>query len=62
VINGCFESDPAGTWSPDGNRIVCGNGDNREISVVDLATESATPVARANAAIWIDRHTLLIDV
>ena len=60
-------SDPAGTWSPDGSRVVgirFGlNGDgSRSIIVIDIATGDASPVAQGNGAIWVDDHTLLIDV
>jgi Tol biopolymer transport system component len=55
-------SNPAGTWSPDGSRIVClGTGGNR-IVVVDIATGEATPVAEGSEAIWLDNHTLLVEV
>ena len=46
IISNCT-SNPAGTWSPDGSRIVCVeagvNGDGR-IMVVDMATGDATRV------------------
>ena len=51
---------PAGTWSPDGNRIVCVD-DARRIIVVDIATGDTSPVAEGNGAIWLDRHTLLVE-
>lgn len=60
VIPNC-NWNPAGAWSPDGSRIVCSEGGNR-IVVVDIATGDATPVADGGAAIWIDRHTLLVEV
>ena len=59
-------SEPAGTWSPDGTRIVCrGPGDLDWVAgiiVVDIATGESWPVAEGHAAIWLDDHTLLIDV
>jgi Tol biopolymer transport system component len=57
----CYKSTPAGTWSPDGSRIVCSNGGG-DIVVVDIATGAATEVAEGWNAIWLDDHTLLIDV
>jgi hypothetical protein len=58
-------SNPAGTWSPDGSRIVA-TGLNesaqwRAIIVVDIATGTSTPVAEGSVAIWLDDHTLLIE-
>ena len=61
VIPG-FESSPAGTWSPDGDRIVVGDGSDSGIIVVDIATGAASSVGEGRAAIWVDRHTLLVDV
>ena len=64
VIPG-WVSSPAGTWSPDGSRIVVmdgGDGLPSVIMVVDIATEAATIVANGQAAIWLDDHTLLVDV
>jgi Tol biopolymer transport system component len=54
-------SDPSGTWSPDGSRIVCSRFSGG-IIVVDIATGDATFVAEGSSAIWLDDHTLLIDV
>ena len=57
-------SNPAGTWSPDGSRIVClanfesGGG----VVIVDIATGRRSPVAKGNGAIWLDEHTLLVEV
>jgi len=53
-------SNPAGTWSPDGSRIVCAEA-NR-IIVIDIATGEATSVAPGREAIWLDDHTLLVSV
>jgi sugar lactone lactonase YvrE len=58
-LPGCI-SNPAGTWSPDGSRIVCVDWDRITIIVVDIATGDATPVAEGGRAIWLDRHTLLV--
>jgi Tol biopolymer transport system component len=60
-LPGC-ESNPAGTWSPDGNRIVCGDWRRNVIIVVDIATGNASRVADGTWAIWLDRHTLLVEV
>ncbi len=59
-------SNPAGTWSPDGTRIVCAelakDGTESFIIVVDVATGRATRVADGGGlAIWLDDHTLLVD-
>jgi hypothetical protein len=55
-------SNPAGTWSPDGSRIVCSDYSGKDIIVVDVATGEASRVARGAAAIWLDGHTLLVEV
>jgi Tol biopolymer transport system component len=55
-------SNPAGTWSPDGKRIVCSDFSGKVILVVDVATGDALHVANGRAAIWLDRHTLLVEV
>lgn len=59
VIPNC-NWNPAGAWSPDGSRIVCAKDGNR-IIVVDIATGDASPVGGGRAAIWLDRHTLLVE-
>jgi WD40 repeat protein len=59
VIPG-WVSNPAGTWSPDGGRIVVSDDDG--IMVVDIATGDASRVAEGRAAIWLDRQKLLVDV
>jgi dipeptidyl aminopeptidase/acylaminoacyl peptidase len=57
---GC-RSTPAGTWSPDGSRIVCTEAS--KVIVIDIATGAATPVAAyGRGAIWLDDHTLLVTV
>jgi Tol biopolymer transport system component len=64
VIPG-WMSNPAGTWSPDGGRIVslgAYEGGDDDIRIVDIATGKASLVAKGNAAIWLDRHTLLVEV
>jgi hypothetical protein len=64
---------PAGTWSPDGTQIVCRAYDfaregiipdpaRDSILVVDVATGEASIVAEGRLAIWLDDHTLLVDV
>jgi hypothetical protein len=56
---------PAGMWSPDSSRIVVmdgGDGFRSVITVVDVATEEATVVANGEWAIWVDDHTLLVQV
>ena len=60
VIPG-WTSNPAGAWSPDGDRIVVSD-DISGIIVVDIATGDASRVAEGRAAIWLDRQTLLVDV
>jgi Tol biopolymer transport system component len=62
VIRGCWKSNPSGTWSPDGSRIVCLGSAGDRIDVLDIATGEATPVARGSGAIWLDEHTLLVEV
>ena len=57
-----YGTNPAGTWSPDGSRIVCLTyGGRRRIQVVDVATGEATRVAEGGGAIWLDDHTLLVE-
>ena len=53
-------SNPAGTWSPDGSRIVCAEASR--VIVVDIATGVASPVAVGRGAIWLDDHTLLVSI
>jgi Tol biopolymer transport system component len=59
-------SNPAGTWSPDGSRIVANDVTDALpdafIVIVDIATGNASRVAAGSAAIWLDRHTLLVEV
>jgi Tol biopolymer transport system component len=58
-------SNPAGTWSPDGTRIVCSGDDGVSgsgVIVVDVATGNFTHVAEGRVAIWLDNHTLLVEV
>lgn len=59
---GLGSSNPAGTWSPDGERIACSNFRGKLIFVVDVATGDAALVARGAAALWLDDHTLLVEV
>jgi Tol biopolymer transport system component len=60
------DSIPAGTWSPDGSRIVANDVTDALpdafIVIVDIATGVASRVAAGSAAIWLDRHTLLVEV
>jgi dipeptidyl aminopeptidase/acylaminoacyl peptidase len=60
----CYDSIPAGTWSPDGSRIVCNESvppTYDTVLVVDVATGHATRVATGRGAIWLDDHTLLVE-
>jgi WD40 repeat protein len=55
---------PAGTWSPDGTRIVC-SGVTRAVTVVefdprDLKLVASEHVTDGTGAIWVDDHTLLV--
>ena len=64
-----------GAWSPDGSRIVCTASDTHARSpvvVIDILAGDAgdlgriairrrSPVAEGNGAIWLDRHTLLVE-
>ena len=59
LIPGWF-SNPAGTWSPDGSRIVCSDGNG--IIVVDIATGDVKPIVQGSAAIWLNWTTLLVEV
>jgi Tol biopolymer transport system component len=72
VIPG-YGANPAGTWSPDGTRIVdlsCRGVENAQscspphgVIVVDATTGNASQIlALGVGAIWLDDHTLLIDV
>lgn len=61
VIPGRY-SNPAGTWSPDGGRIVCSEHGGKHVVVVDITTGEASRVAKGNAAIWLNGHTLLVEV
>jgi Tol biopolymer transport system component len=56
-----FVGNPAGTWSPDGSRIVCLGTSGERVVVVDIATGKATPVADGSGAIWLDDHSLLVS-
>jgi Tol biopolymer transport system component len=53
-------SNPTGTWSPDGSRIVCSEASR--VIVIDIATREASPVVVGRGAIWLDDHTLLVEV
>ena len=58
---GLWGSNASGTWSPDGDRIVS-RADIDSIAVTDVATGQVEVVARGNGAIWLDDHTLLVEV
>lgn len=56
-------SNPAGTWSPDGTRIVCSGDDGVSgggVIVVNVATGNFTRVAEGRLAVWVDDHMLLV--
>jgi hypothetical protein len=57
-------SNPAGVWSPDGSRIVALRPDRShgDIIVVDVVRGDALVVAEGSEAIWLDDHTLLVEV
>jgi WD40 repeat protein len=61
-----WSSTPAGAWSPDGTRIVVAADPEPPfpIAVLDVVTGQASTVADrpATGAIWLDDHTLLVDV
>ena len=56
-----FESNPAGTWSPDGSRIACLSGNGNRIVVVDFVVGEVSDVALGSAAIWLHQTTLLVE-
>jgi Tol biopolymer transport system component len=60
VIGGWMVN-PAGTWSPDGTRIVSMDLLST-IVVVDVETGRGTKVSSGRSAIWLDDHTLLVEV
>ena len=55
-------SNPAGTWSPGGHRIVCSDFSGKQVFILDVDTGEASRVAKGSAAIWLDGHTLLVEV
>jgi Tol biopolymer transport system component len=62
-IIGGWMVNPAGTWSPDGSRIVTGTSyPSGAIWVIDVATGERAEVAKGRMAIWLDNHTLLVEV
>jgi Tol biopolymer transport system component len=62
VVHFCFSSNPAGTWSPDGTRIVCQGGiPERDVIVVDITTGTTSGLATGSGAIWVDDRTLLVE-
>jgi Tol biopolymer transport system component len=65
ALPGCYDAIPAGTWSPDGSRIVCNESlppTYAIIMVIDVATGDAGRVASGVSATWLDDHTLLVEV
>jgi Tol biopolymer transport system component len=63
IVDGFIDCSPAGSWSPDGTRLVCIEFGGGDVYVVDVATGGLEVVAAtADGAIWLDDHTLLIDV
>jgi hypothetical protein len=56
-----WSSNASGTWSPDGDRILAGASVDG-IAVIDVSTGQVEVVARGNGAIWLDDHTLLVEV
>ena len=55
---------PAGTWSPDGSRIVC-SGVTRAVTVIEFDPRevklvASEHVADGTGAIWVNDHTLLV--
>jgi Tol biopolymer transport system component len=56
-----WSSNASGTWSPNGDRIVAEGGIDG-IAVIDVATGKVEIVARGNGALWLDDHTLLVEV
>jgi TolB protein len=63
ISHGCWDTNPAGTWSPDGGRIVCSSGGYYPVvNVVDIATGDVSRIAEGAGAIWLDRHTLVVEV
>jgi Tol biopolymer transport system component len=54
-------SNPAGAWSPDGERIVASHRYD-SVVVVEVATGAVAAVAEGRSAIWLDDHTLPVDV
>jgi Tol biopolymer transport system component len=62
-IIGGWMANPAGTWSPDSSRIVTGTGyPGGAIWVIDIATGERAEAARGRMAIWLNNHTLLVEV
>jgi Tol biopolymer transport system component len=51
----------SGAWSPDGTRIVLSDGGGH-IRVIDVVTGETARVAEGRGAVWVDDHTLLVEV
>jgi Tol biopolymer transport system component len=60
LLPACLIDSPSGTWSPDGSRIVCSAA--TDVRVVDIATGDVTRIDAVGGAIWLDDHTLLVNV
>jgi Tol biopolymer transport system component len=49
-------------WSPDGTRITYFEFHSNDVSIVDVATGQVTHVAEGYSPIWLDDHTLIIEM
>jgi len=61
----CNYANSAGSWSPNGRRLSCVSASSesrRNITVVDVITGDASQVAEGYNSIWLDDHTLLVEV
>jgi hypothetical protein len=62
VVHFCHSSNPAGTWSPHGTRIVCRGGiPERDVIVVDIRSGKTSGVASGSGATWVDDRTPLVE-
>jgi Tol biopolymer transport system component len=61
----------SGAWSPDSSRVVCSEYSNPDydyrlyegfVTVVDVATGLVSRAVEGKRAIWLDDHTLLVEV
>jgi Tol biopolymer transport system component len=62
IMPNCYDSNPAATWSPDGTRIVCMDSGEDDVKVVDIESGEASRVAEGRGAVWLDDHSLLVEV